>query len=566
MVVGIGLGGVRLMSGIVRGLTRGVRDLAGGIAQASDRWPRASAEAARMRQQMEIEKQRRADAKLRNQELMDYRGDQLLQRYIEMELRPIEAFLAENERNLADAVENGRPYQFYVDERQRWLAKYNSVLTRNATSSSVEDRLPRTDMGETYDIEAEKAGMLAPEPVKRPEPTPTPDTTPDTTLPSDTTLPLPLDTTPTPGPTPAVDPYASMAASGRARRLSEHIEDVWNVAARSPETALRLVEQRMGTLTDAEREETLEQLTTGKTKIRHQFIPALNIWVDPINQTITQGPTNSPALIGEMTQVQADEANRVFKAWDTAGRIPNMWTMAVLTHASGYEGYKAQSAMGDIPLLYSFAKIVAPDDSAVREGEFKTMELAMGWFREKRLLPERIMKGDRLDPEARREMWMVIDDIKRSRTRSVSEYTMLFKDMMESRKLEPKWVIPGWDLMSPNSMELTETDRLMNKFSRLQNAEGADPGSQGLLDMEDELRRRFGVLKDERLLHVYRQWKQKRAANREWVIKVHNLAEENWAKHRDKPKTPDEISAHEAAQLELMNFDRDGVSLEGVAP
>ena len=143
---------------------------------------------------------------------------------------------------------------------------------------------------------------------------------------------------------------------------------------------------------------------------------------------------------------------------------------------------------------------------------------------------------------------------------------MLFKDMMESRKLEPKWVIPGWDLMSPNSMELIETDRLMNRFSRLQNAEGADLGSQGLLDMEDELRRRFGVLKDETLLKVYRQWKDKRAANREWVIQVYDLAEENWAKKRAEPKTPDEISAHEAAQFELTNFDRDGVSLEGVAP
>ena len=181
--------------------------------------------------------------------------------------------------------------------------------------------------------------------------------------------------------------------------------------------------------------------------------------------------------------------------------------MGVLAHGAAKRGYDAGGAAGDIALIYGFAKMVAPDDSAVREGEFATMDSAMGWVRKHAILPERLLKGERLDKEGRRELWVLIDDINRSRAESLMVQAMDWAPIIKGSNLKMELVIPGWGNMDPDSPSMQKTKKLLKIYD-------------GDEDMPEEviaeLRRRLGAKDGETLQSAVNWFQENRMEMRSW--------------------------------------------------
>ena len=159
---------------------------------------------------------------------------------------------------------------------------------------------------------------------------------------------------------------------------------------------------------------------------------------------------------------------------------------------AGYEGaktgYFAQDAPGDIALLYGFAKAVAPDDSAVREGEFATMESAQSWFAKILHKPISLTTGNRLDKDVRRTIWMQLNKIYRVRKESYFKRTQDYGKLSIDAGLKPAWVVPHIEEMEKGMWSRT-TRELLEIVAE-------DPQA------EAELRERFGVAENQSLVEV----------------------------------------------------------------
>jgi len=159
---------------------------------------------------------------------------------------------------------------------------------------------------------------------------------------------------------------------------------------------------------------------------------------------------------------------------------------------AGYEGaktgYFAQDAPGDIALLYGFAKAVAPDDSAVREGEFATMENAQSWFKKVLNKPILLTTGARLDKDVRRTIWMQLNKIYRVRKASYFKRTQDYGKLSIDAGLKPAWVVPHIEEMEKGMWSRT-TRELLEIVKE-------DPQA------EAELRERFGVAENQSLVEV----------------------------------------------------------------
>jgi len=159
---------------------------------------------------------------------------------------------------------------------------------------------------------------------------------------------------------------------------------------------------------------------------------------------------------------------------------------------AGYEGaktgYFAQDAPGDIALLYGFAKAVAPDDSAVREGEFATMEAAQSWFNDMLNKPILLTTGARLDKDVRRTIWMQLNKIYRVRKASYFKRTQDYGKLSIDAGLKPAWVVPHIEEMEKGMWSRT-TRELLEIVKE-------DPQA------EAELRERFGVAENQSLVEV----------------------------------------------------------------
>ena len=182
------------------------------------------------------------------------------------------------------------------------------------------------------------------------------------------------------------------------------------------------------------------------------------------------------------------------------GNVVKMFGAAKAGYEGAQTGYFAQDAPGDIALLYGFAKAVAPDDSAVREGEFATMEEAQSWFTKILHKPILLTTGSRLDKDVRRTIWMQLNKIYRVRKGSYFERTQDYGKLSIDAGLKPAWVVPHIEKMEKGMWSRTTRDLL--KIVK------EDPQA------EAELRERFGVAENQSLVEVinefyYRKKKEK---------------------------------------------------------
>jgi hypothetical protein len=338
-------------------------------------------------------------------------------------------------------------------------------------------------------------------------------------------VPAPVDYEPPPvevSDDPVLSVYQGMANVRRNTEINDLIKSYWSMAGEGKdqfEVAVGNIKSESGGLSSEEDKHVRDALGKSVT-LKYTFYPDDGIKVDQKgNVTKLKG---SP-MFGEMTKSQSDEANYIGSRWSADTRLSRMWGMAMLTHGAGYAGYKSQNSPGDIALLYSLAKMVAPDDSAVREGEFKSMAQAMGWVETSLLLPRRLFSGEQLNPEGRREIWMLIDEIKRSRMAALAEHSMNYADMATKRGLKPEWAIPGWKEMDPAGVGARSTGQLLVEMDQMLHGIGTaakepmgDEARAKALEIQKELRRRFGVLPGQTIEEARNWWLTQREDARKW--------------------------------------------------
>ena len=453
---------LRGLGSVVSNIGQGLNQAALGVAAAAPSWPDFELKKRQLADQVQIEQARikQAEEKARFDAMKE--GNDVAFKRTEINLFPLKRDLDINGQMLTKAVEEGNAQLVEGLQRQR-----QEIFRRMQAHLSG---TPQSDLQAATDY-----GPQAPQPEA-----------------------------------PMVPGIAGVEAAGssgsafgedfplaldskRDKNLADLVYKYRTIAENNPDIAVDQIEDEMGGLSEDERTKVRNRLigVGGEAEGRRQFIdPTLGIAIDPVTLQVTQIP-NLPRF-GEMTKGQMEAANEVFQMWKTASSLPKMYATASLTHGAAKAGYERSGSVGHIALLYSMAKMVAPDDSAVREGEFETMAEAMGWMREKLLLPKKFLAGDKLDPEGERAVWVIIDEIWRSRQRELMAYSNDFAELATMRGLKPDWAIPGWSKMEPGGLMMQSTQQLIPRASE-------SP------EIQAELRRRLGVREGESL-RPYIDW------------------------------------------------------------
>ena len=237
-----------------------------------------------------------------------------------------------------------------------------------------------------------------------------------------------------------------------------------------------------------------------------------------------------------MTQSQITNANSLMSEWRTLSQLPRMNSMAAMARLTALEGYKAQSSSGDLALLYQLAKLLAPDDSAVREGELDNMTKLQGWFRDKGMLPERLTAGETLKPEMRREVWVMVDAISRTRFQAYAHHSLAYAEIADARGLKAEWVIPEWNQMNLSDMRMRPTFTLLRKMKEIEivikqekDEQALEKAKTSMNEIQSELRSRLGVQPSEKLMPVIKWWIKGRKEINPSIIRQNAIIERQTA-------------------------------------
>ena len=291
--------------------------------------------------------------------------------------------------------------------------------------------------------------------------------------------------------------YEALASTQRTSNILEAARKLTSIAKLSPHAAEKQLRGQFPEITDEEVADAI---------LQWEGIAGSSEWGQFDSETGTQFNKISgrwmPAPGYPVPRMTNQEFDRSATLRDDfrMGNVVKMFGAAKAGYEGAQTGYFAQDAPGDIALLYGFAKAVAPDDSAVREGEFATMEAAQSWFDRMIHKPTLLVTGSRLDKDVRRTIWMQLNKIYRVRKGSYFERTQDYGKLSIDAGLKPAWVVPHIEKMEKGMWSRTTRDLL--KIVK------EDPQA------EAELRERFGVAENQSLVEVinefyYRKKKEK---------------------------------------------------------
>jgi hypothetical protein len=471
------------LGGLVKGLASGIgsvgQGVARGLAKSSEQWPELGMQRAALQQQRDqtkerfrLEKIRIDHANTQAEALATYRGNDLALRRMKIHLGPITAELATNERLiLADMGPNGLGTLFpaLFKKRKDLIRSYRETILRFTPSEGV-NRL----------VQPARGAFPPPKLLIDGPPSVTEAVQP-------------------PSVTEIEDGLKTISDARRRRKIAKeiHTARTWvDDGKEGLRVAIDQVEDMIGGFASAEeRHAVIDRLTSLIGQPEWTVDPEWDLKIDPQTNEVVR---LNVFMLGEMTEAQSKVVFKLRNNWRTENTLTKLYGAAVGSHAQAWPGYESQSAPGDLDLLYQLAKMLAPDDSAVREGELDNMSAVMGWVQQKLLLPERLFKGDQLTQEARREVWMLIDEVKRARKLALLEHSTNYAELAKRMGVKPEWVIPGWENMDPTGVWNKSTMNLV-----VQLKEG------NTLELQKELKRRLGVLPEQSLNEALKWWMQK---------------------------------------------------------
>ena len=109
------------------------------------------------------------------------------------------------------------------------------------------------------------------------------------------------------------------------------------------------------------------------------------------------------------------------------------------------EGASRDDPAGDYGVIFGFLKILDPG-STVREGEFATVESSRGVSESVRALYNKVLKGDRLSPEQRKEFTEAAIGGFQTQQASLDSYKESLGDIIKKKGIEPTDVFIDSDL------------------------------------------------------------------------------------------------------------------------
>ena len=279
------------------------------------------------------------------------------------------------------------------------------------------------------------------------------------------------------------------ASSNRTSNILEAARKLTPTAKLSPHAAEQQLRGQFQDITDEEvADAALQWEGIAGSSEWGQFDPKTNMMFNKVSKIWMPAPGYPEQ---EMTNQEFSRAATLRDDF-RLGNVVKMFGAARAGYEGAQTGYFAQDAPGDIALLYGFAKAVAPDDSAVREGEFATMEAAQSWFDNILHRPIKLTTGNLLAKETRRTIWMQLNKIYRVRKASYLERTQQWGELATQAGLRPMWVVPH--------MEEMEKGMWSRKTRDLLKIVKEDPQA------EAELRERFGVAENESLVNAINQF------------------------------------------------------------
>jgi hypothetical protein len=492
---------------LLRGIRRGVTDFTRGLSRSSDQWPQLGLRLQQQDQQaqqaalrLELEDRRLTNAEEQSEKLAEYRGNTLAHQRLQVELAPIKSRLAENNTMLIASIKAGVNPNKFEAERESLYGQWRDLTEKYAPSNYAMQTVQQMSDDSSSAVREDEFGRG--EPTISLPPLPIGPSVPD----DDSAI---REGEVWADPATASDessssPFAEMALTARERLLAEKTKIYASLAEHNVETTVGMVGDSIGGFRDqAEEDEVRKRLTSLRPKARRIYDLDWGISYDPVTGDFK--PIEGGPELGEMNKEQFNAALSIMKEWSGNSAMIRMHSMGVMATGAAERGYKQNNAVGDIGLLYGLAKMVAPDDSAVREGEFATMAQAMGWVREQLLLPAKLFEGDKLDKTARRDMWVFIDDLMRGRKEALLEYSIPYAGFAAKAGLDPSWAVMGWDRMDPTSLYMQGTDKLVEQgFTKM------------TPEIHAELSRRFGIRPGEKLDTVIDGWLTRRATARQW--------------------------------------------------
>ena len=492
---------------LLGGIKRGITDLTRGIAAGSGSWPQAFAQNRQLelqKAQMERQNQRqlaqnqneirRIDlAEAQARDLNEWRDNQLQLSNFQIASEPLKDELNKLSSQILKYTDAGQsPPAVLISRQHKLISQYKSHLTDLRSNQAL-----ITMNGDLNDEELKNAGV---------------------SLDGISGLNMGHSTTPfVINPHRDIDTeegyYDSLASANRRNKLKNNIDFYYQMAKdASPEVVIREMETYLGGgLKENEREHYSELFKSAGNYERYASLDQnTGQMFDKRTGELVEIP--NVKKYGGMTKQELDIATDLGKEWRLENQIVRLYGMATLSHGEGWSGYNMPVGAGDFELLYALAKMLAPDDSAVREGEIKTLDQVQGFVRDLKIFPFAFVRGQKLEEDTRREIWMTINAGYRNRLNAYMTHGDLHAQKALSLGVDPNVVVTGWDMLNADDIQLIETEQLIKDFAHAQKQKKfvgptTEPyAGRGLDEMKKELRLRFGVKKGQTLQSGFDAW------------------------------------------------------------
>lgn len=126
----------------------------------------------------------------------------------------------------------------------------------------------------------------------------------------------------------------------------------------------------------------------------------------------------------------------------------------------GYErvqtGAGLNNAQGDLALLFGYMKMLDPN-SVVRETEFANAEAAMGYAQRVLNIPDKLIKGERLTPQARTQFTSASGALYKAKEGNYNNAINFYKNQSSTLGVDPNLVLRNFGSQS-GSKEIAEAD------------------------------------------------------------------------------------------------------------
>ena len=153
-------------------------------------------------------------------------------------------------------------------------------------------------------------------------------------------------------------------------------------------------------------------------------------------------------------------------------------------------GASRGDGQGDLMLLYAFARLVAQDGSAVREGEFETVKDAQAWFAQHspKHLKDIVLKGSMLAGVSRAKVLEGVQMMARASEQSYRELWEQYKGDFGMAGIQEKY-LPGYQDMVKREFQ----DMSNQKFQTRYRAGSDDPDQKERMEKEFNRRKESGL-------------------------------------------------------------------------